>query len=215
MTTRSRCGAGTLMLPGWALIDSRGYRRPYARPVPRPVVIVQARAGSTRLPRKVLADLCGRPMLAWLIERLKRHEVVVATTTDDIDDPVEALATAEGARVFRGHPTDVLRRYADAAAWADADPVVRISGDCPFIDARTVELVLDALPGADLAQNHRGAPWPFGLAVEALTRDALDRLDALAVEPPHREHVTLGAYELATGLRIATVACPPELAAPD
>ena len=85
----------------------------------RAVAIVQARTRSTRLPGKVLPDLAGEPMLAQELRRLQRVEelddVVVATTVDPADDPVVAVAEAEGARWFRGSEHDVLDRYVGAA----------------------------------------------------------------------------------------------------
>ena len=79
------------------------------------VAVIQARCGSTRFPRKVLAPLQGRPMLAHIIERVSRaslvDRVVVATTDGRGDDEVAALALASGAGVTRGSEDDVLSRY--------------------------------------------------------------------------------------------------------
>ena len=61
----------------------------------RTLVVVQARMGSTRLPGKVLKPLAGRPMLAFMLERLGGLDaglVVLATSDDPRDDPVAALA---------------------------------------------------------------------------------------------------------------------------
>ncbi|MFP3939053.1 MAG: cytidylyltransferase domain-containing protein, partial [Thermoanaerobaculia bacterium] len=97
------------------------------------VAIVQARMGSTRLPRKVLAEIEGRPMLAQVLGRLGRSEtvdsVVVATSTEPGDDPVAELGRELGVPVFRGSEKDVLDRYAGAARQLDADVVVRITAD--------------------------------------------------------------------------------------
>ncbi|HEY8672857.1 MAG TPA: spore coat protein, partial [Candidatus Dormibacteraeota bacterium] len=93
----------------------------------RTVAVIQARCGSTRFPRKVLATLQGRPMLAHIIERVSRATLVdrtiVATTDGTSDDEVAALAAAHGAGVTRGSEHDVLRRYVLAAREHAADVI--------------------------------------------------------------------------------------------
>jgi spore coat polysaccharide biosynthesis protein SpsF len=168
----------------------------------------------------VLADLCGQPLLAWLVERLRPSrfaaDLVVATTTDPDDDEVAELCEDLGARVFRGHPTDVLARYSAAAEELRPDAVVRISGDSPFIDATTLDLVVDDFlgGGADLVENHRRPGWPAGTAVEAMTVDALQRMADGAHEQRHREHVTMYGYET-PGFVTRHVPPPPDARAPD
>ena len=106
-------------------------------------VIVQARTGSSRLPGKVVADLAGRPMLAFLVERLKRcigvDRIILATTELEEDDQLEVLGTSLGLTVVRGDQDDVLSRFALAAEQTDAQVLVRITGDCPFVDPSLLE----------------------------------------------------------------------------
>ncbi|RMF83582.1 MAG: acylneuraminate cytidylyltransferase [Nitrospinota bacterium] len=162
------------------------------------VLIVQARMTSTRLPGKVLLDLCGRPMLAQQLRRLKRcqraDEIVVATTGQVTDDPVVRLAEQEGVRWFRGEEEDVLSRYLGAAREAGADIVVRITADCPLIDPGVVDRVIGELEqqsaGCDYASNVIQRTFPQGLDAEALFRDVLERVGRLARSAAAREHVT-------------------------
>lgn len=164
----------------------------------RTVVIVQARMTSARLPGKILSDVAGRPMLARELDRLRgmaeASEVMVATTALPTDDAVAVLARAEGVRCFRGDEHDVLGRYVGAARDAAAEVVVRITADCPLIDAaeadRVVRALLDAPGGADYASNVARRTFPRGLDVEVLHRDTLERLARLASSRPAREHVT-------------------------
>jgi spore coat polysaccharide biosynthesis protein SpsF len=174
--------------------------------------------GSNRLPGKVLADIGGRPLLALLLERVTEARtiagVAVATTTDAADDPVAALCEDLGVTVVRGHPTDVLDRFAQAARGLSAGAIARISADSPLIDAPTVDAVVAAYAegSPDIAQNHRPQDWPFGTAVEVVSRDCLDRLDAEVSDPRLREHVTLYAYESPdAAFQILHVPPPPEL----
>jgi spore coat polysaccharide biosynthesis protein SpsF len=159
------------------------------------VAIVQARMTSSRFPGKVLAELAGVPMLAQELRRLAAaasiDEIVVATTRNGADDPVAALAEREGARVFRGEEHDVLGRYVGAAREASADVVVRITADCPLLDPEIVDRVVRALhEKADYAANVLVRTFPYGLDCEALHRETLERVDALATSAPAREHVT-------------------------
>ena len=157
---------------------------------------------STRLPGKVLMDLAGRPMLSQQLRRLKRcreaDEIVVATTGNPSDDPVAALAVAEGVRCFRGDEHDVLSRYVGAAREARADIVVRVTADCPLIDPEQTDQVTRELEfnagSCDYSANILGRTFPRGLDVEALFRDTLERTHRLAHSPAAREHVTWFIY---------------------
>jgi spore coat polysaccharide biosynthesis protein SpsF len=162
----------------------------------RRVGIVQARMTSTRLPGKVLALVCGRPMLAQQLRRLRASrnldEIVVATTVNAIDDPVVEVASDEGVASYRGDEHDVLDRYLGAARASKAELVVRVTADCPLIDAEVTDLVVAAAcePGCDYASNVIRRTFPRGLDVEAFHVDVLERLARLAKSVPAREHVT-------------------------
>jgi spore coat polysaccharide biosynthesis protein SpsF len=176
------------------------------------VAVVQARAGSTRLPGKVLMEVGGRPMLAQILRRVaaadRVDEVVLATSDLERDDPVAAVAEAEGFGVFRGSEEDVLARFLGAARGADADVVVRITGDCPLIAPEVIDAVVERLveDGADYASNVLRRTFPKGLDAEALTMDALERIGELGTSPEAREHVTWFAYRERPDLfRLASV----------
>ncbi|MGH7722071.1 MAG: cytidylyltransferase domain-containing protein [Candidatus Dormibacteria bacterium] len=165
------------------------------------VAVIQARTGSTRFPGKVLADLCRRPMLAHIIERVASartvDRVVVATTEEPEDDAVAALATRCGAAVIRGSVDDVLSRFLRAATEQAADVVVRITADCPLVDPAVVDRVVRARAeqDADYAGNVEPATYPDGYDVEVLTRACLERLDRESTLPHEREHVTARVRE--------------------
>jgi len=162
----------------------------------RTVAIVQARTTSSRFPGKVLADLAGQPVLSWVLRRAQAsavEDVVVATTVNVADDPLVAIAEREGARWFRGDERDVLGRYVQAAREARADAVVRLTADCPMLDAVVIDLVIEALhepPAADYSANVIERTFPQGLDAEALSFEALLRADRLGTSPDAREHVT-------------------------
>jgi len=174
----------------------------------RIVAIIQARMGSSRLPGKVLADLGGATMLAQVVRRLRAArritQIVVATSTAADDDAVVREAGRIGAGVHRGSETDVLSRFAGAARSHRADAIVRITADCPLLDAEVVDHVVALLAGAtDYASNTHDRSYPRGLDVEALHRDTLERIARLATSPAAREHVTALVMEAPELFRVA------------
>ena len=162
----------------------------------RTVAIIQARLGSTRLPGKVLQDLAGEPMLARVVERLGRartlDDIWIATTTEPRDDALVELCLRRGWPCARGSESDVLDRYVRAARESRAERVVRITSDCPLIDAAIVDRVVDAL-GPTSAYSSNLFPvrtFPRGLDTEAFTVAALETAGSEATAHPDREHVT-------------------------
>ena len=160
------------------------------------VAIIQARMGSNRLPGKVLADLGGRPVLAWVVRAARAipgcDAVWVATSSAVADDDIAAWCAANGVQAFRGSEHDVLERYAATAAASGADIVVRITADCPLFDPAVAGLVLRlrAISGADYASNVDPRTWPDGLDCEVVTAAALRTAATEASDPADREHVT-------------------------
>ena len=165
------------------------------------VAIVQARMGSTRLPGKVLLDLAGKSVLARVVERLQRidviHEIVVATTKERRDDVIVEECYRNSVPSFRGKEDDVLDRYRQAAHLFGADVVVRITSDCPLIDpevtAQVVRKFLVARP--DYASNCFTRRYPRGLDTEVMTAEALDRAWREGNQAHQRAHVTPYIYE--------------------
>ncbi len=163
------------------------------------VAIIQARAGSSRLPGKVLRPLAGAPMLLRVINRVRRaasvDETAVATTDRAADDDIAELCAAAEVPVYRGSEEDVLDRYYGAACAYQADVVVRVNSDCPFSDPRLIDAVVGALPadatGLDYCSNVQPQRhYPRGLDVEAFTRAALEHAWRNNRDPVLREHVT-------------------------
>lgn len=162
--------------------------------------VIQARTGSTRLPSKVLADLAGAPMLHRVVDRVSRAStldgVLVATTTAASDDAIVDLLDSRDVAVVRGAEHDVLDRYHDALLATAADVVVRITSDCPLVDPRLIDDVVQVLDlGGDYASNTLfPRTYPRGLDVEALTAAALTRAWNETDDPGWREHVTPYIY---------------------
>lgn len=163
-------------------------------------IIVAARLGSRRLPRKALRPLNGVPMLAFLMRRLKSSrrsaEIILATSTRSDDDALADLAANEGVSVYRGELDDVTARYVGAAKKFRLDTVVRVTGDCPFVNGELVDYCVEAAASSvpfDLCTTK--GQFPVGLDAEiypAKLMEALHMSDQLTGE--HREHLTLFLY---------------------
>jgi spore coat polysaccharide biosynthesis protein SpsF len=167
----------------------------------RTVAIIQARTGSTRLPGKTLLPLLGAPMLTRVMRRTGRARtlqgVVVATTRLAEDDPIVALADAEGWPIERGSETDLLDRYLQAARAHDAEVVVRITSDCPLIDPGVIDATVQAFLSSDVDYASNTLPpatYPRGLDVEVISREALERTERQDHDAAWREHVTPYVY---------------------
>lgn len=162
----------------------------------RRVAIVQARMGSTRFPNKVMRPICGTPMIGLLLERLAtaRHvdAIAVATSEDARNDPLADYVRELGFEVYRGSETDVLDRYYRTAEALHADSVVRVTGDCPLIDAAVVDEVCRQFDAThvDYASNVEPPTYPDGLDTEVFSFAALETAWKDARELPQREHVT-------------------------
>jgi spore coat polysaccharide biosynthesis protein SpsF len=181
------------------------------------VIIVQARMTSTRLPGKVLLPLGGEPMLARLVERLKRvrlaNAIVIATTTNDTDEPIVDLCRQLAVPCHRGSEHDVLARYAEAARAHRADVVVRITSDCPLIDPALIDQMIAVYEegNSDCVSNMLPPTWPYGMAVEVFSAAALAQAHAEATQPAEREHVTPFLYTNPQRYRLRTVTSPTDL----
>jgi spore coat polysaccharide biosynthesis protein SpsF len=184
----------------------------------RIVAIVQARMGSTRFPGKVLKPIAGEPLLWHVVRRLQRSrligEIVIATSTNPLDNAIVEFGERTGVKVVRGPEDDVLSRFAKAAQATDADIIVRVSADAPFIDAKFVDHLVTSLieQDGDYVLLEDGAVTAHE-GVDPFSRRALDKLmmDA-ADDPVAREHVT-GYFKLHPDfVRIARARAYPPLA---
>ncbi len=162
------------------------------------VTVVQARMNSTRLPYKIMMNLKDKPLLIRELERIslckEAGTIVVATSTDPSDDPVEELCKKEKFNVFRGHPLDLLDRHFRAALEYNADVIVKIPSDCPLIDPRIISKVINFYKSNynsfDYVSNLHPATYPDGNDVEVISYNTLDDVWCNAEKDFEREHTT-------------------------
>ncbi len=160
-------------------------------------IIVQARMGSTRLPGKILKPILGKPMLLHQLERLKRcelaDEIVLAIPKSEQDLVLLEFANSiPYIKVFQGSESDVLARYFGAALQVSADIVVRITSDCPLIEAAVVDkcIVSFQQTKVDYVSNCHARTYPRGLDTEVFSFKVLSKAYQEATLQPDREHVT-------------------------
>lgn len=165
------------------------------------VAIVQARMSSTRFPGKVLSSLHGQSLVSIVGARLSRatklDQIVFAISCEKSDDPLEEALKQEGYEVFRGSLHDVQQRFIDCATHYGASNIVRVTADCPLIDWKIVDQVVDKhlQIGADYSSNVHPATFPDGLDVEAFSLESLVQARQFHDSEAGREHVTIQLRE--------------------
>ncbi len=189
---------------------------------PRVVASIEARMGSTRLPGKALVDVCGKPALSRLLERLRTvpnlDDIVLATTTARADDALAEWAKGEGVGCYRGNDQDVLDRVVQAQSWAKSDIVVEVTGDCPLLCPDLIELGIETFHANDCDVVSNCGPvqtFPQGADVQVFPLAKLKQVADTISDPPVREHVSLYFYEHPERYRIINVVAPAAWRHPD
>jgi len=166
------------------------------------VLIIQARLGSNRLPRKILKPIMGRPVLYYLMERVKFltqvDSIIIATSINPRDDELVEFAIKNSINIFRGDEEDVLSRFYHAATFYDANIVVRCNSDCPLLDPLIVDEIIKEfksnIDSIDYLSNILEPSYPVGMHTEVFTYEALSRAFLDAKDLAEREHVTPYIY---------------------
>lgn len=160
------------------------------------LAITQARTGSTRLPGKVLKKVGGQTLLEIHFERILKSQridkLLVATTTAPEDDMIPELASAHGLLFSRGSVQNVLDRFYQAALPYRPHWVVRLTSDCPLIDAQLIDMVIAKAIElqVDYCSNTLDPTFPDGMDIEVFTFAALEKAWREATSNSDKEHVT-------------------------
>ena len=161
-------------------------------------VIIEARFSSTRLPGKVMMDICGQPMLKRIIDRIKLSnkisKIILATSTKSVDQPLVNLALSENINFFRGSENDVLGRVTMAAKKFEVETVVNICGDCPLIDPGIIDsgLVIYKKKKNDVVfSGFTSQSYPQGTELAIYSSKLLFKIENEATHPEFREHTCL------------------------
>ena len=158
------------------------------------LVMIQARCGSTRLPNKVLKELCGKPALQRMIERVQKSklvdEVMVVTSIEKNNLPILKLCAEIEIRVGIGSENDVLDRFYQTAKLLKPEYIIRLTADCPCFDAGLLDMAIEGLdPDSDYC-GMTSESFADGLDLEIMKYAALERSWKEANHSFEREHVT-------------------------
>jgi spore coat polysaccharide biosynthesis protein SpsF (cytidylyltransferase family) len=181
------------------------------------LAILQARLSSTRLPRKVLKPILGKPMLLHQIERLQNskmiNKLVVATSNDDSDDDIVQMCINNNIEVFRGSLNNVLDRFYQCAKFYNPKHIVRLTGDCPLADWQVIDDVIQYHLDSnyDYTNGSVKPAFPDGLDVEVVKREVLEIAWNNATSLSEKEHVTYYINKRKSKFKIGLLHCKEDL----
>lgn len=164
-------------------------------------VILQARITSTRLSAKVFMQICNKPIIALVIERLKHckkiDDIILAIPDTNKNDVLEEYARNIGCHYTRGSENDVLSRYYQTAKQFAVTDIIRVTADCPLIDPRLVDFMVGyyLTKKVDYAAIDTDKYFPRGLDAEIFSFETLKKVNKEAHQSYEREHVTPYIYE--------------------
>jgi len=165
-------------------------------------VVIQARMNSTRLPGKVLMEFCGKPMLLYQIDLLKKYqihgEIVVATSNNPLDDEIVFFCKEHGIKYVRGSEDNVFERFQIASERFKFDHIVRLTGDNPLTNCvvlkRCIEKHIESK--SDLTSTRKILPDQTivryvrkGNSIDVINCRTLLRIDSDCLSGFEKEHV--------------------------
>ena len=182
-------------------------------------IIIQARINSKRLPKKILMNLGDKPLLKFILDRLKsleyKADIVVATTNNVKDDIVEAFCMSNNIKCFRGSEDNVLERYYKCAASYQYDHIVRLTADNPFIDIEELDNLIKLHLGSDADYSYSFELLPVGVGLEIFSFETLKNSYIEAKKANHLEHVNEYVLENTSLFNISKLVTPEDKNRPD
>ncbi len=150
-------------------------------------VVITVRIGSSRLPQKALLNVQGKPIISYLVDRIKyevgsKASIFICTTTLAEDDILEELAKTCGVLVFRGDPENILNRHYQCAFANELDWIVNVDGDDILCHPHYVKQIIDEIHQNEAAQIIKTVDLPFGTNSMAYRKSVIGEiLEALAM----------------------------------
>ena len=169
-------------------------------------IIIQARTGSTRLPQKMILPFYeNEGIFSLLLKKLTsvfdKNDIILATSVNENNDILVETAKQYGINYFRGSENDVLQRFIDAAKEFNAENIIRVCADNPFLDTFYIELLIEKFEkfNCDYLSyiTSEGTPsikTHYGFWAEAVKLSALEKVRELTDENLYHEHVTNFIY---------------------
>ncbi|MCH7504614.1 glycosyltransferase family protein [PVC group bacterium] len=185
-----------------------------------PIAIIQARRSSNRLPDKIMCSIGADILIEKVIRRLslsvKLKGIVLAIPEGQEDAALADVAAKHGIDVFRGSLENVLDRYYCAAKQVAANPIIRITGDCPLIAPEIVDNLINLFESGkyDYMSNHVTRSYPRGLDTEIFSFNALKKAHQNTTQQYEKEHVTPYIYEHPKQFKLHEIVAEPPLNRP-
>jgi len=171
--------------------------------------IIEARTTSKRLPNKVLLPVLGKPILYWLINRIKKikeiDEIILATTTNKTDDVLVNFAKKNNIKFFRGSEENVVSRVFKAARKYNIKTIVEITGDCPVVDINIVRQLIEIYKKntAEYVNNNNYRSYPDGMDVQIFDVNSIKKTLRFTKNKKELEHV--GLFQMRNPKKIKTI----------
>jgi spore coat polysaccharide biosynthesis protein SpsF len=184
-------------------------------------VVIQARTSSSRLPGKVLMDIEGQPMLLRQLRRLRKgikvDKLIVATSVDPSDDPIEDLCVENGFSCFRGPLDDVMDRFILLGQKYQIDYLIRVGGDDPLIDPECCNFLVDIQlrERYDFIYASNRSGWPYGCAAELISRRTLEAIHNRTQKPLYLEHIIPFFFDFPQEFNIYRAEAPKSINRPE
>ncbi|MFC3051243.1 cytidylyltransferase domain-containing protein [Kordiimonas pumila] len=164
------------------------------------IAVIGARLNSSRLPRKQLLPLAGKPLIARLVDRLRTvkslDDIILATTGDDYNGDLVNWAEEYGITVeaYNGDVNDLVGRVDSVVQKHNADMLLYVCGDCPLVEPASIEKWVDAMladPACEMAafMPRNDSKKYIHEGFDLFRRSFWDRMEKVALEPFEREHI--------------------------
>ena len=189
-----------------------------------PLIIIQARTNSSRLPNKVILPFYKNKTILEIIcnkfSKYPKNKIVIATTTNQHDDNIAKIANKLKIDVFRGEEQNVLNRFVCCAEKHDVKTIIRVCADNPFLDFNFTKSLIKKHSEMNsdytsfiTSTNIPSIKTHFGLFTEVVELSALKKTQLKTSEKIYQEHVTNYIYENPNQFKLNFINIPIEIEA--
>jgi spore coat polysaccharide biosynthesis protein SpsF len=183
-------------------------------------ISIEARMTSTRLPGKVLKEVCGIKSLELMYKRIEQNKyvnnIIIATTINKQDDEIVNWCNQNNISYYRGSEQNVYERVLQTHIEYNTDTIVELTGDCPLLDPKLIDEAIEIYINNDYdyVSNSLKMTYPIGMAVQVYSLDILKSISKNRnLEYQDKEHVTPYLYTSGK-YKIFNIKAPPELTMP-
>lgn len=175
--------------------------------------IIQCRMSSKRFPGKVLATFLKKPLLDHVVQQIKKTHIqstiVLATSTDNSDNPLVSHAKELGLKIVRGSLNNVVERYALALDRYSCDAFFRVCGDSPLLLPHLFNqaaLIYKNKP-YDIVTNLFPRTFPAGMSVELIQTKTFLEIRKNIIDDSEKEHLSKHFYNNFDKFKIHNIEC--------